>query len=303
MICLLHLLIASNPQYHLFEALKEVRLIKDQETCRFSRCGRTDRGVSSFCQVVGLDVRSRLSLEEIESGSNLENEFPYVKALNGRLPSDIRIIAWAPTPKDFNARFDCKYREYKYFFPLNGMHMDKMREGATKLVGVHDFRHFCKKDKTKIDPTYVREIFATSVEPLGAEHGDMCIFTVRGSGFLYHQVRCMMSILFQIGRMDQPPSLIDRMLDIEGLPVKPNYDIASEIPLTLFDVAYEPELKFIPAEDFVAPSLLYRLESLRTKYEMLQFAVNMLPAKEDKVGPYLTPHKSMHGFTTGKELP
>ena len=36
---------------HLFNALHKACLIKDRSTCNYSRCGRTDKGVSAFAQV------------------------------------------------------------------------------------------------------------------------------------------------------------------------------------------------------------------------------------------------------------
>lgn len=44
----------------LFEALLKVKLIESRETCNYHRCGRTDKGVSAFSQVVSLTVRSQL---------------------------------------------------------------------------------------------------------------------------------------------------------------------------------------------------------------------------------------------------
>eukprot|EP00833_Pecoramyces_ruminatium_P008563 jgi/Orpsp1_1/1182595/evm.model.c7180000081922.1 len=45
---------------HLFKALHTAKLIKDKESCRYNRCGRTDKGVSAFCQIISLCVRSNL---------------------------------------------------------------------------------------------------------------------------------------------------------------------------------------------------------------------------------------------------
>ena len=43
---------------HLFDTLLKLRLIADKKECHYSRCGRTDRGVSALGQVIGLKVRS-----------------------------------------------------------------------------------------------------------------------------------------------------------------------------------------------------------------------------------------------------
>jgi tRNA pseudouridine38/39 synthase len=44
----------------LFECLLIAKLIEDTRSCHYSRCGRTDKGVSAFGQVVSLHVRSAL---------------------------------------------------------------------------------------------------------------------------------------------------------------------------------------------------------------------------------------------------
>ncbi|CAG8608493.1 6087_t:CDS:1, partial [Dentiscutata heterogama] len=43
---------------HLHSALLRSRMISDPTNCNFSKCGRTDKGVSSLGQVIALDVRS-----------------------------------------------------------------------------------------------------------------------------------------------------------------------------------------------------------------------------------------------------
>ncbi len=44
-------------EQELFSALKKTHLIKDRASCQYSRCGRTDKGVSAFGQVIALNVR------------------------------------------------------------------------------------------------------------------------------------------------------------------------------------------------------------------------------------------------------
>ena len=48
-------------------------------------------------------------------------ELPYMVMLNNNLPNDIRVLAWSPVDTDFNARFSCLHRTYKYFFPKGNM--------------------------------------------------------------------------------------------------------------------------------------------------------------------------------------
>ena len=46
---------------HLFAALSKACLIENRADSNYSRCGRTDKGVSAFSQVVSLDARSNLA--------------------------------------------------------------------------------------------------------------------------------------------------------------------------------------------------------------------------------------------------
>ena len=66
----------------------------------------------------------------------------YVTLMNNCLPKDIRILGYAVVPDSFKARFDCVYREYKYFFDRGSLDIEKMREASKKLIGYHDFRNF-----------------------------------------------------------------------------------------------------------------------------------------------------------------
>ncbi len=68
----------------------------------------------------------------------------------------------------------------------------------------------------------------------------MYVAVIQGSAFLWHQVRCMMAILFLIGKGLEDISLIDTMLDKEfSYNNKLNYQIASDIPLILTNCQYE----------------------------------------------------------------
>lgn len=53
--------IDTTVEAFLFDALIKARLVETREECNYSRCGRTDKGVSAFRQVVSLDVRSNIS--------------------------------------------------------------------------------------------------------------------------------------------------------------------------------------------------------------------------------------------------
>ena len=186
----------------LFSALQYTRLIDEDidslESIKYSRCGRTDKGVSAIGQVVALKLRSRQPLKDkIESdpedssrncyfeqkydnamaetendqtrvGERVcrranernekqrdtaptigpESEIDYVGILNKALPAEIRVLGWSDVPDNFDARFSCSWRQYKYFFAFDNtgapFRVDLVKEAAKMLEGEHDFRNFCK---------------------------------------------------------------------------------------------------------------------------------------------------------------
>lgn len=66
----------------------------------------------------------------------------------------------------------------------------------------------------------------------------MCV--IRGSAFLWHQVRCMMAVLFMIGRGEDDETVIDLLFDVEKLrDQRPNYNIAPENNLILSECGYD----------------------------------------------------------------
>jgi tRNA pseudouridine38/39 synthase len=283
--------------------------------CEYSKCGRTDRGVSAFGQVIGVRVRSNRPLpkkvqpleenpevdQEDEDSilsskqhpqspekpfNDLTDELAYIQLLNRVLPPDIRVYAWCPNPPpDFSARFSCKERRYKYFFtnpcfaPVPGssglynpntsassennptmregwLDIEAMRQGCKHLIGLHDFRNFCKIDASKQITNFQRRIFHADIEevsPLSVpaflshpalqasgteQQPKLYSFTLHGSAFLWHQVRSLVAILFLIGQGLESPSLIPHLLDISANPPRPKYEMASDAPLVLWDCIF-----------------------------------------------------------------
>ncbi|KAJ9474990.1 tRNA pseudouridine(38/39) synthase [Pseudozyma hubeiensis] len=274
----------------LWEALCTARLVDAKagmDGAGFSRCGRTDRGVSAAGQVVALWVRSRKlnqweqrlthqeqfslstslaarpseeewkELEEKRNSKLEEQELPYVQILNRILPGTIRIQAWSPVRSDFSSRFDCVYRHYKYFFPsgppnifyppttttttnlaIGGgqdagatrLDIDLMRDAASRLLGEHDFRNLCKIDASKQITNFRRRIDGVSIDRVSShwpsnhdvvpdddddgEKENMYVLNLRGTAFLYHQVRNIMAILFLVGARLESPSIVEELMNV-----------------------------------------------------------------------------------------
>jgi len=283
--------------------------------CEYSKCGRTDRGVSAFGQVIGVRVRSNKPLPkpppqneegEVEDSvpsptkpntntepfNDLTSELPYIQLLNRVLPPDIRIYAWCPNPPpNFNARFSCKERRYKYFFtnpcfaPVPGssglynatsspstpptvtregwLDIPAMQQACASLIGLHDFRNFCKIDASKQLTNFQRRIFHADIErisplsvpeflqhpALGDQQPTVYAFTLHGSAFLWHQVRSLVAILFLVGQRLESPNLIPQLLDISANPTRPKYEMASDAPLVLWDCIFPREQEVQSAEE------------------------------------------------------
>ena len=145
-----------------------------------------------------------------------------------------------------------------------------MREAAASFVGLHDFRNFCKVDASKQIENFERRIFRATIDELdprmspmgylnrpefteheanvtadvrstGASVLKIYAFTLHGSAFLWHQVRHMVAILFLIGQGLESPSLVRELLEIKTNPGRPQYEMADDAPLVLWDCIFPRE--------------------------------------------------------------
>jgi tRNA pseudouridine38/39 synthase len=212
------------------EALKRVRLIGADGPEKFSRCGRTDKGVSALGNAFSLLVRA---------SSDDSKPLDYCDMLNHVLPATIRIVAWSFVADGFDARFSCTSRVYRYYFMNRGLDLDRMRTAASYLVGSHSFRNFCKLDVVNVD-NFVRNIFNVRIAPSEEAPELISFCEIHGNAFLYHQIRCTMSVLFLVGRGLESPDVVKELL--ERGDAKPIYPLADDSPLVLWNCIF-------PAED------------------------------------------------------
>lgn len=203
-------------------------------------------------EVVALLLRSKrkecggMTSKELVDEEPNEGELDYVRILNGALPNDIRVMGWCPAPINFSARFSCLSREYKYFFWRENLNILAMEDSCKKLIGEHDFRNFCKMDAANVH-NYKRRITSFDISPC-IESDELLVMKIKGSAFLWHQVRCMVAVLFLIGQGFESPDVIDVLLDVNKTPRKPQYKMASDIPLVLHSCEFE-NLNFMCSSD------------------------------------------------------
>lgn len=218
----------ATVESRLFEALMKTCLVRDRQSCRYSRCGRTDKGVHASGNYIALDMR----VKRAKGGD--DSPYDYASMLNNVLPDDIRILAVEKVADDFDARFKCRFRVYRYFFPLAGEDLARMNEAGAHFVGEHDFRNFCKMDVENVSH-FRRKMMSVGVT---ACHGIGEVRVV-GTAFLWHQVRCMVAVLLLIGQGLEDPSVVRDLLNVDLFPQKPLYDLADESGLVLYDCGFE----------------------------------------------------------------
>ena len=192
-------------------------------------------------------------------------ELDYPRILNNVLPPSIRVLGWCPVSPEFSARFSCSQRIYRYFFPRRNLDLNAIAEGLANMMGKHDFRNLCKMnceqvynfERKLIEGKVVSPQAVYTVEQSTDEDGlntktlinqnsdsaplsprDMCYVEIVGQAFLWHQIRCLMAILFLIGRGLEKPEIVKELLDIATNPAKPAYEMASENALVLQDCSF-----------------------------------------------------------------
>lgn len=163
--------------------------------------GRTDAGVHAAGQVVSFSLSSMISGEAL------------FRALNVRLPEDVRAMRVEEVASDFNARFDARHKTYRYAIfsgdvvppPLRHfvwhipqpLDVDVMTAAASVLVGEHDFAAFQAAGSDVISTR--REILVSRVAR-SAGAAEPIVYEVTGTGFLRHMVRNIVGTLADIGR-------------------------------------------------------------------------------------------------------
>lgn len=173
----------------LLAALREVH----PEIVTVQGSGRTDTGVSAVGQVAHFDA---------PVGSSLDAP-AWLRALNARLPSSVRILDASEAAADFHARFSAIGKTYRYRVwtgpvlpPLEAglaWHVprpgdrDRFAEALALFQGRHDFRAFSANRGDGFDEQ--RDTWRTISAVTLTEGDDWREVEFRGDGFLYKMVR------------------------------------------------------------------------------------------------------------------
>ncbi len=186
--------------------------------------GRTDAGVHALAQVASVRMARDVEPPVL------------VRAINAKLPGDIRILGADIVSSAFHARYSARSKLYRYWVS-NGrvadpfaaryawhvatpLDLDAMRAAGEHLLGRHDFAAF--QSTGSAVSTSVRTLSSLTVARrpecgvagLTAGNGVARItIEVEADGFLRHMVRAMAGTLVEVGRGLRPAGDIASILE------------------------------------------------------------------------------------------
>lgn len=175
--------------------------------------GRTDAGVHAFEQVVHFETDKQREMHQ------------WVLGANTNLPADIRVVWIQPVADNFHARFSAVARYYRYDILNRGVKsalyrnhvttifnpLDEslMQQGADFLIGTHDFSSFRAYGCQAKSP--VKHIHSIVIK----RTNDKITVDIIASAFLHHMVRNIVGTLLPVGKGEQPPDYVERVLHAE----------------------------------------------------------------------------------------
>jgi tRNA pseudouridine38-40 synthase len=184
---------ARSVQGEFMRAIQDVCQTTEYE---FHGAGRTDAGVHALGQVAHLELKTMLAPEILRM------------KLNDILPADINILEVEKAAANFHARHHAVSRSYLYHISRRRTAMGKrfvwwikdpldaklMARTMELFRGMKDFRSFAEEDPERPSTKVL-------IEELRLEEaGDLILFRVRGSHFIWKMVRRMVGVLAGVGR-------------------------------------------------------------------------------------------------------
>lgn len=196
------------------EALERAIASVTGEQQRSLASGRTDAGVHAVGQVVAVRTETTLDAATL------------YRALNARLPEDVRIrdVEFAST--DFHPIRDAKSKRYRYCLQFGGqpdvfrrrfcwhvhrsLDVDAMRDASHHLVGERDFASFQASGAPR--KSTVRNVRALDISEEIVDGQNFVTFEIEANGFLYNMVRIMVGSLVEIGLGKQTDAWLDHAI-------------------------------------------------------------------------------------------
>ena len=180
--------------------------------------GRTDAGVHASGQVA--HMRTHKTVDPLLLS----------RKINDLLPHDIHIIDCAKASDKFHARHDAETRIYMYqiatrrtafaknfvWWIKDRLDVAAMQQAAEAIPGRHDFSAFTDK-RLKQEESRIVVVEDCAL----VQHGDLLLFRIAASHFLWKMVRKTVACLVEIGRGNIKASDFAGMLHADAEPFLP----------------------------------------------------------------------------------
>jgi tRNA pseudouridine38-40 synthase len=196
------------------DALAEI----DGEVVPVVGAGRTDAGVHALGQVASFHLRHPMPVETL------------VRALNARLPEDVRALRAEEAEPGFHARYSARAKTYRYRLSIGAaadpfgwrflwqvptrLDQDAMRQALSTVVGRHDFASFQGAGSSV--RTTVRTVTTARVLPApSGSDGSLAApalgapvlhVEITADGFLRHMVRTIVGTVVEVGQGRRTPT-------------------------------------------------------------------------------------------------
>jgi tRNA pseudouridine38-40 synthase len=225
---------ARQPQQRTVQGVLEAAIerVTRREAVPLTVAGRTDTGVHARGQVASHD-----------------GEPAHASAINGVLPSDLRVIASEKAPDGFDARRDALSRTYRYrlhtravrspFERGRALHWphrldrEALDRCAQAIVGTHDFTAFTPTQTGHA--LFTRTVLKAEWCPAAAEP-DVLELWVEAETFMRHMVRILVGTMLEVAGGRRSQTDFDRLLT--GRPRHEAGDTAAAHGLYLESVRY-----------------------------------------------------------------
>jgi tRNA pseudouridine38-40 synthase len=211
---------------------------------RVSAAGRTDTGVHAVGQVASFSLDRELQPAAL------------LRALNGMLPPDVRVLEAALAPASFHPRKSALSKLYRYVLDTGpvqlpvgragaghtvfGLDPERVAEAAALYVGRHDFASLASAGgSVRTTVRTVTRSVASFLEPQAAGLGPTLVYEVEADGFLRRMVRSLVGGLVAAGRGAASVADLRRALEARDRGLWP--PPAEARGLTLVRVDYPPE--------------------------------------------------------------
>jgi tRNA pseudouridine38-40 synthase len=198
--------------------------------------GRTDAGVHALGQVASFDLPRELPPGEL------------LRALNGLLPEDVRVLDAAPAPAGFHPLKSAVSKVYRYELDCGGVPLPQrrrtaafvpwalderaVRAAAALYLGRHDFASLASAGGS------ARTTVRTVVRSEAVFAGATLVYETEADGFLRRMVRSMVGGLIAAGRGAARVENLARALEARDRRAWPAP--APPCGLTLVRVGYPP---------------------------------------------------------------